>query len=174
MAHGHSLRATSEDNPWPADSRDAQQKSDAGKKASRHSHGGFQPRPRPRLSESRRLALPVSVAWSGQFSCKPSHHELSQADLRKARHGTAVKRGLIHSRISLRSMRATSSVRGSAKLCCWECRVDLPAAHEIKRRVKRLVVTGIQRDVRLRAGFFLAISFEVAKQRRFAAQVGTA
>src|SRR5262249_17035884 len=66
------------------------------------------------------------------------------------------------------------SVRGSAKR--WhgrERRVDLDAAHEIKRRVERLVVPRIKRNVGLRPGLLLPIAFEVTKQGRFTAQVAT-
>src|SRR5262245_19540274 len=69
---------------------------------------------------------------------------------------------------------ACRAVRGSAKRGHRrERRVDLDAAHEIKRHVQRLVVPGIKRNVGLRARLLLAITFEVTQQGRFTAQVVT-
>src|SRR5205085_6612605 len=65
-----------------------------------------------------------------------------------------------------------SSVRGPAHRHRREGWIDFAAAHKIKRRLERLVVPGIERDVGLRAGFLLTIGFEVTKQGRFTARAG--
>src|SRR5215470_5780254 len=72
-------------------------------------------------------------------------------------------------------MRAASwrSVRPANRRHRRERRVDSATAHEIERRVQRLVVPGIQGNVGLRAGLLLTITFEVTEQGRFAAQVVT-
>src|SRR5205085_7316531 len=55
----------------------------------------------------------------------------------------------------------------------WVGRILLGSPDQLERRLQRLVVLRIRRDVGLRAGLLLAVALEVAAQRGLAARVGT-
>src|SRR5262249_41361661 len=55
----------------------------------------------------------------------------------------------------------------------WECRIDLRSTQEVECHVECFVVLGLWRDIRLRAGLFLAfVALEMTAQRRLAFRIG--